>query len=135
MKNPEVGSSIEYVESHCHNSFCCDFNISYRAGILHENHYHYAMAVYHGNRTFDGFADGGVVACTIIACQTKNISTCGVRNEKLENNFDWRTIKISGRFPNKDGQFIYMPTSVDTSILPLQPNEFTYEAVINPSEG
>lgn len=133
MKNPEVGSQIEYSQSNCHNNFCCNFNLTYGAGIIHEKYYQYATAVYHGNRTFDGFADGGVVACTIIACQSRNISTCGVRDEDLENNFDWLKIEISGRFPNKDGQFFYMPTSVDTSILPLSPDEFSYKSVVSPS--
>lgn len=135
MKNPEVGSQVDYSEAHCHNDFCCDFNLTYRTQKIHENHYEYAIAVYHGNRTFDGFADGGVVACTIIACQNRNISTCGVRNEELENNFYWQKIEIKGRFPNKDGQFLYLPTSLDTSILPLQPTEFTYEASYKPKDG
>jgi hypothetical protein len=131
VKSPEIGIVYNYTMSSCHEKQCCDFKLRYRAGVKHENHYEYATAVYHGGRTFDGFADGGVVACAIIACQSRNISTCGVRNEILENNFDWLEIDISGNFPNQDGQFFYLPTTLDTSILPLGPDEFNFNASVD----
>ena len=31
--------------------------------------------------------------------------------------------------PTTDGQYLYMPTSLDKSILPLEPEEFTYTAI------
>lgn len=130
MKSPEIGVTYNYTTTSCHNEQCCDFKLRYRLGVKHGNSYEYATAVYHGNRTFDGFADGGIISCSIIACQTRNISTCGVRNETLENNFEWLEIDISGNFPNEDGQYFYLPTSLDTSILPLGPSEFDYSASV-----
>lgn len=111
----------------CQNGVCCDYNLNYTiTNSSSRPHYQYAMAFYHGNRTFDGFADGGVVACSIITCQNSNISTCGTRDEELSNIHDWRHIEISGVFP-RGRKFFYLPSTLDTSILPLQPNQFEYK--------
>lgn len=83
------------------------------------------MAVYHGNRTFDGFADGGVVACAVLACQTNDVATCGVRNETLDFIHQWYKLEISGVFPHGD-QFAYFPTTLDLAIMPLDVNEYSY---------
>lgn len=115
------------VTSHlCHEDVCCDFTYGFYQTSSQEPSYHYAAAVYHGNRTFDGFADGGVVACAILACQTDDIATCGVRNESLTFRHQWHTLEITGSFPNGQ-QFFYLPTSLDTSIMPFTVDEFYYE--------
>jgi Vanin C-terminal domain len=88
--------------------------------------YEYAIGFYHGKRTFDGFADGGIIACAIIACQTRNISTCGVRDENLGTFHVFDEIEITGELPYDDGQYFYLPTSLDTSIMPLSPKQFNY---------
>lgn len=93
---------------------------------LNEDHYKQAVGFYHGKRTFDGFADGGVVVCAIIACQSEDISTCGVRNESLKMRYEFDEIEIRGELPFDDGQFFYLPTSLDTSILPLSPEKFQW---------
>lgn len=118
----------EVTRKKCEGDLCCNFEINYTiSGSESKVHYQYAIAFYHNNRTFDGFADGGVVACAILACKTNEIATCGIRNEALENVHTWNSIKISGTFPTTNGQFFYLPSTLDTSILPLQPNQFTYE--------
>lgn len=45
----------------CHGELCCSFTYSVNVEATTTQAYVYGMAVYHGNRTFDGFADGGVV--------------------------------------------------------------------------
>jgi pantetheine hydrolase len=111
----------------CKEGLCCNIKVNYTVSNSQRiEHYQYALAFYHGNRTFDGFADGGVVVCTVLACQQKNISTCGIRNEELENIHIWDAIHIETELPTKDGQFFYMPTSLDTSIMSLQPESFDY---------
>lgn len=122
---PFLGANSVFVRQDCQDRTCCNFKINYRM----ENpqnlpFYQYAVGFYHGNRTFDGFADGGVVVCAIIACQTTNVSTCGVRNESLGNFFVFDEIDIRGELPFDDGQFFYLPTTLDTSILPLSPATF-----------
>lgn len=46
----------------CHDEFCCNLNST----VSLKPSYRYAAAVYHGNQTFDGFADGGVIACAVL---------------------------------------------------------------------
>lgn len=114
--------------SKCQNGVCCNVTTKYRTvGASTTKHYQYAAVFYHGRRTFDGFADGGVITCSIIACLEKDIKTCGLRDETLQNIHIWNKIEITGQFPNKDGQYLYMPNSLDTSILPLQPDQFVYK--------
>ncbi|CRK88417.1 CLUMA_CG002189, isoform A [Clunio marinus] len=111
----------------CLNENCLNVTIVYRyENILNAPSYEYALAFYHGKRTFDGFADGGVVAFVILACPTKEIATCGVRNETLEMHHVWDKIEFSGTLPYDDGQYFYLPTTLDTSIMPLNPNTFEY---------
>lgn len=111
----------------CQNGVCCDYRLNYSiVNSISRPHYHYAMAFYHGNRTFDGFADGGVVACALLTCPTSNASTCGTRDEALLNIHDWSHIEISGTFP-RARKFFYLPSTLDTSILPLQPSQFEYK--------
>lgn len=112
--------------THCHGEFCCDFKYSYTSKETDQPRYHFALAVYHGNRTFDGFADGGVVACAVLACQTEDVSTCGVRNETLEFVQEWYRLEITGSFPH-DNNFVYMPTTLDPSIIPFGVDEYNFE--------
>lgn len=85
--------------------------------------------MYHGNRTFDGFADGLVYSCAILACKNESLSSCGVRFEDtsvVENSIEFEKIKISGLFKDSD-QFFTIPSSVDTNIIPLHPTDFIYD--------
>ncbi|KAG5672445.1 hypothetical protein PVAND_002573 [Polypedilum vanderplanki] len=117
-----------YDEKLCESETCCNIKVNYTVTYSDRiPHYQYTLAFYHGKRTFDGFANGGSVVCTILACQSTNISTCGVRNEELDSIHIWSSIEIDAELPTKDDQFLYLPTSLDTSILPLQPEFFEYE--------
>lgn len=110
----------------CHEDTCCDFHYSFKVAQTIKPRYYYALAVYHGNRTFDGFADGGIFACAVLACQTKdNATSCGARNETLEIVHEWHKLEVTGTFPHGD-QFLYMPTTLDTSIMPYSVSEFEY---------
>lgn len=119
----------------CHGATCCNIKVNYTIqDSATKKHYQYVMAFNHGQRTFDGFANGGVVVCTILACKNNTKAGCGVRDESLENIHQWTDVLIDGKFPTKDGQFIYMPTSLDTSIVPLQPEQFEYTVTHNDNE-
>jgi hypothetical protein len=122
---PLFGASANYTQRRCQDRTCCSFDIYYKVeNPENKRHYEYAVGFFHGKRTFDGFADGGVIACAIIACQSTNISTCGVRDEELITAHVFADITISGNLPFDDGQYFYLPTSLDTSILPLNPEKF-----------
>lgn len=110
----------------CHGDFCCTFNYNIETIATNKPHYRHALAVYHGKRTFSGLADGGVVACAVIACQSDDVSTCGVRNETLEFVHYWHKLEIFGMFPYGD-QYNYMPNTLDSSIMPFGVNEILFE--------
>ncbi|CAG9809930.1 unnamed protein product [Chironomus riparius] len=119
----------------CHGTTCCNIKVNYTIqNSATRKHYQYVMAFNHGQRTFDGFANGGIVACSILACSNNTKAGCGVRDENLENIHQWTSVEIDGKFPTKDEQFLYMPTSLDTSILPLQPEQFEYIVAHNENE-
>lgn len=67
-------------------------------------------------------------ACAILACQTAEIATCGVRNESLAFAHTFDKIEITGTFPGGD-QFFYLPTTLDQSIMPLDVNAFSYQKI------
>lgn len=112
----------------CYDDVCCTFKLAYSMEPTEKPYYRYAAAVYHGNRTFDGFADGGVFACAVLACQNYDIKTCGVRDESLEFVYEWRSLEITGTFP-QGNQYFYLPTSLDTSVMPFGVGEFQYEEI------
>jgi len=126
----QLTPDVSVLTNLCNNGTCCDFRYSFQ--LVNPNNlsrYHYALAVFNGIRSYSGLAVGGVIACAIIACPTTEIATCGTRNESLIVAHQWTTIEISGSFPHDDGQYFYMPNSLDTSIMPLAPSQFKYDVV------
>lgn len=90
--------------------------------------YHYRLVAYSGWRTFDGFVDGAVKVCGILACTDKTLASCGRRfsNDTIVQNtfkFDW--IKVETILEPKTDVHI-MPNSLDFSLIPLNPSEFNY---------
>lgn len=85
--------------------------------------------MFHGNRTFDRFADGDVYSCAIFACTNESLSSCALRfrdTSLVENSIEFTKIQISGFF--KYGhRYFTIPNGVDTSLIPLHPSEFVYE--------
>lgn len=111
-----------------HNSVKCVFRIR-NSGRMNTNsrNYRYRAAAYDGNRTFSGFADGGVATCAIFACLNTELSSCGLRDETYESNIEWTSIQLYATMPtDSQGQYFYMPTTLDTSIMPLGPESFFY---------
>lgn len=117
----------------CYNAICCTFDITFSIiGSRELPHYKYAMAVYNGNRTFQGQTYGGMIACAIIACQSEDITTCGTRNTSLVSFYNFQSISIHGSFPIDSRKYLYMPSTLDTSIMPL--NEDKVVVTIEPRQ-
>lgn len=110
----------------CHGDLCCTFTYNTHTTITEKPYYRFAFVAYHGKRTFSGLADGGVVVCAVIACQDNNVASCGTRNETFEFVHHWSRLDISGVFPYGD-QYIYMPNTLDSSIIPFGVKEIVYE--------
>ena len=86
------------------------------------------MVVKNGQRTFDGFADGGVVVCAIIACGSHDLKSCGVRfndSSNLDDSVRFTKIEVAGNF-TYDDQYFILPTQLDTKIMPFGIHEFEY---------
>ncbi len=64
----------------------------------------------------------GITVCAVIACQTYDIATCGVRNESLSFDREWHTLEITSNFP-ADANSLYFPTTLDSSIMPFKLSE------------
>lgn len=115
----------------CHNGHCCTFNYSFTTTGNQTTSYRYAAAVFHGKRTYDSEnVIAGVFVCAVLACQTTDVATCGLRNEALNFNHQWHNMEITGTFPSGD-QFLYLPSTLDTSIMPFHVNEFDYEQMVS----
>lgn len=89
----------------------------------------YRAAVFNGKRSFHGISDGGVIACVLMACATDNIDSCSTRlqdSSRLDNTTTFTHVQITGTFPYCSSYLLF-PTSLDTSILPMQSYEFNYD--------
>lgn len=90
--------------------------------------YQYRFAAYSGWRTFDGFADGAVQVCAVFACTDNTLQSCGRTfgpNLEVQDKVQFDYIKIETIFNAKSKAHV-MPNSLDTSLLPLNPAQFSY---------
>lgn len=126
MEEDDQNSNSSNTVEQCHGDFCCTFNYNIEIITTNKPHYRHAFAVYHGKRSFSGLTDAGVVVCAVIACQSNDVSSCGVRNETLEFVHHWHKLEIFGKFPYGD-QYNYMPNTLDSSIMPFGVNEIRFE--------
>lgn len=116
-------------EEASHN-LCCDFEIStaWRSVPQNSVSYKYKAAVFMGNRTFDGVADGNMTACAILACKDSSIASCGIRylaNETtVESEFTFEKIVIKGNFPKVN--VFTLPNSLNFNVSPYPTSDFTY---------
>ncbi|XP_063710145.1 vanin-like protein 1 [Culicoides brevitarsis] len=125
-------ANISLVTDICHNTFCCnfDFNGTVAQTTPGSVSYSYRYAAYSGWRTFDGFADGAVKLCAVIACLDESVASCGKTfgaGEKIEDKLEFTYIKVDTVF--KGSEIHMMPNTLDTTMLPLNPREFNYTEV------
>jgi hypothetical protein len=114
----------------CDGSLCCNYNLimSFNSVGIFDRYYRYRAVVFNGVRTIMDIPTGLVSTCIIVACTDETISSCGYRftgRRAVMEAFVFNDISISGNFQLNENDF-YIPNSVDTSILPLHPKEFTY---------
>ncbi|KAL4711785.1 hypothetical protein ACJJTC_005954 [Scirpophaga incertulas] len=105
-----------------------------------ENGYKYRAAAFSGVRTFSGMATGGVRACSVFACTGETLDTCGKRFPQYETRttaaFTELNIIAVVTTPTLDPTVeakdtVYYPVSLDTSIMPLKSEDFTYSEDTN----
>ncbi|XP_055619363.1 vanin-like protein 1 [Toxorhynchites rutilus septentrionalis] len=127
-----LSSNDRYSAKLCHNELCCSFTLNYTVDLPTDpdaQHYRYRLVVYDGNRTLVGEnADVIITTCGILACSEDRFSTCGIRHfnaSSVENVVQFNSIEVIGDFPEGEGIFL-VPSSTDTSNLPLELDEFDY---------
>lgn len=112
----------------CSNNLCCEFKYAFNETASSQSRYRYALLAFHGTKTYDTETDakaGGFV-CAVVACQTTEISTCGVRNDSLEFHNQWLSLEIKGLFPIGSNYFD-MSSTLDSSLMPFDVKEFSYD--------
>ncbi|XP_055537021.1 vanin-like protein 1 isoform X2 [Wyeomyia smithii] len=126
---PMIGDT-DFQSSLCQNQLCCNFTLNYTVQYVpgDQQYYRYRLAVHDGIRTFDGFADGAITACALLACTNDSLSSCATRFDNqsvVANAVQFNSIQIDGVFPGDEDVFL-LPNSVDMSILPLEVEETEY---------
>lgn len=96
--------------------------------------YRYRLAAFDGARSFQGFAEARVTVCAVLACTGTTLASCGTRFESgvntvpivVFNSIELKeTVDLEGSFLGEQ-KYMVLPTSLDTSILPLEVDEFEY---------
>ncbi|XP_052888132.1 vanin-like protein 1 [Anopheles moucheti] len=136
-KDLPMTSNAQLEERVCYQSHCCNFTINYsvKSNLQNTKYYRYKLAAYDAGRTFDGFADGQITTCAIMACSSTNYSDCSRRfdaNEAYDEAITFNAITIVAKFPDNPDTFV-LPNNVDTSIVPFDVSETEY--VVVPSVG
>ncbi|KAL9702749.1 hypothetical protein quinque_006267 [Culex quinquefasciatus] len=126
----------QFEASLCHDRVCCNFTIDYElsAPITTQQFYRYRLAAFDGARSFQGFAEARVTVCAVLACTGTTLASCGTRFESGANSVPMvvfnsielkETVDLEGSFLGEQ-TYMVLPTSLDTSILPLEVDEFEY---------
>jgi len=132
---PQTGNAENLNQRLCHNSFCCDFQVTaaLSATPVDQVSYKYRLAAYEGKRTFDGFADGHVKVCGLFACTNNLLASCGQRFNNTNNLFSsvqFSRILVKGVITGETTKLI-VPSTLDTALLPFNPNQFLYTETSN----
>lgn len=108
------------------------FRANYHS-ISNQAAYRYRVAAFNGRRTFDGFANGDVKLCAVIACTDSTVASCGKRFNSsaiLVNGVQFSRIVVKVQIRGETTRLI-VPNTLDTSLLPLNPSEITFNEVEN----
>lgn len=123
------------IETLCHDTFCCNFNISVKentSAITTENFYKYRLVAYSGIRSFSGMYNGGIEICGVIFCQNStHIESCGYRFSNYST-ISWpiifEHIEIVANFTDIHTKQQY-PNSLLSHIRPIYPNSTVWTEV------
>ncbi|XP_049545833.1 vanin-like protein 2 isoform X2 [Anopheles darlingi] len=126
--NPEwAEDTIEQIV--CHGFFCCDFSISTKIIEPYTLTHYYRMAVFDGDRTFQGFADAHVSICAVIACRNESIASCGRLLIDASPYMEFTDITITGRFIANGT--LAMPNTLDMAMYSLDAEQYQFSGDVN----
>uniref|UniRef100_A0A1A9WT10 CN hydrolase domain-containing protein n=1 Tax=Glossina brevipalpis TaxID=37001 RepID=A0A1A9WT10_9MUSC len=131
LLNFQQQSDIER-ETLCHGDFCCQFNIS--ASTMNSslpNYYYYRLGVFDGKRTYEKKEWSNIRICSLYACVTEAISSCGELSitNNLKSSVIFRNISIKGLF-KKSKHLLIMPNSLENNLLPIQATKVNWSKTL-----
>ncbi|XP_055845560.1 vanin-like protein 2 isoform X2 [Episyrphus balteatus] len=114
----------------CHKDLCCHFH--YKTTILtpiaNSRSYQYRLAVFDGDRIYEGIKPLGWSVCSILACINNTIQGCALAFDEdviVSPDLRFDHILIEANFTKTENGLI-MPNSVDDSLMPLPVNSFQF---------
>ncbi|KAJ8925418.1 hypothetical protein NQ315_009250 [Exocentrus adspersus] len=123
IKQLEVtASGVE--ETLCQGAFCCSFAVTAVTTTVGE---FYQLVVYNGPAMI-GAVNRNIRLCTVVSCESQDVSTCGSRNMSLITRFS--KIGITGNFESEPDHF-YQPVTLTTLLLPVFNTSFSSETIDN----
>ncbi|XP_055596430.1 vanin-like protein 1 [Uranotaenia lowii] len=135
-ENLPLVSHKNYKTSLCQQDVCCNFTIDYSVNnvVNESNFYHYKLAAGDTSRSVNGFADIYITTCAIMACSGSRPADCAVRFKnpsEVAEVIRFNSIEIEGVFGGNDEEVSLVPSNVDTSMLPLEVDEFHFSHKYN----
>lgn len=116
---------------------CCTFDIKMKTKEILTNKiaYNYKLIANYSTKMYSIDRECGEIYCAVIACKTNNPKSCGRRfkiNNNLVNAVEFEKIEIKAKIKyNNSSDLLIMPTTLDTSILPFDLNEYKFEIITN----
>lgn len=107
----------------------CEFSLNYTKLEVSNSTVEHRLVAFTGQRSYAGIVNAGEVYCAIVLCVDENDKTpCDEKVCKRESSVEFHSIDIKLTIDNKDfGNFLVMPTTLDTSILPLSTASYVYD--------
>jgi hypothetical protein len=111
------------------NGVTCEFVLNFTKPQV-ESKVGFRLAAFSGTRSYSGLVSAGEIHCAIIACTDKNNeATCGDKLEETASSAIFNSISIKMTIENYElGNYLVMPTTLDTSVLPLKTKYYDFEA-------
>ncbi|XP_063541459.1 vanin-like protein 1 isoform X3 [Cydia strobilella] len=116
----------------------CTFRVRLTPRAGDGSKYQYKALAFDGERSFSGLGEGDTRICSVLACTGDTIDTCGKRFPTYVENstsiFEELIIVATVPTPALDNLLdahdsSFFPISLDVSIMPLEPSEYTYTEV------
>lgn len=110
----------------------CEFSINYTKP-EGENKAGFRLATFSGQRDYAGLVNAGEIYCAILACADESDEeTCGDKFDETESLAEFHLISIKLTIDNDNtDDYLMMPTTLDTSILPLKTENYKFEHKIS----
>lgn len=119
------------------DGYRCGYTYSVRASppLAGQLSYTYMVAMYNGIKSYDGIADARLRVCAVVACtDDTDTKTCGrtfAAGTTVQRRYIFTGLVISGTFASTlDQKNLVMPSTLTTGLLPINSDEFTYDATI-----